>query len=96
MSEYANYYKSFCQGHWATEDAETCLCRGGGWVSSELDTWHQCPIHYKGQLHPEYRDNATEADDLESQARWQAELAKERDEMPTAKFPPLGPDEIPF
>jgi DnaJ-class molecular chaperone len=25
----------------------------GGWIVTDLDTIHQCPLHYKGQPHPE-------------------------------------------
>lgn len=29
-------------------------CDGcNGWKLSDFDTWHACPFHYKGQLHPE-------------------------------------------
>jgi len=54
MSEYAQYYESFSTGRWATEDAATCRCNGGGWALSEVDTWHKCPAHYTpGQSHPD-------------------------------------------
>lgn len=45
------YYDAFRQGHWATEKG--CLCRGSGWALSDLDTWHECPLHYEGQPHPD-------------------------------------------
>lgn len=33
-------------------DPEFCGCRGGGWVLSSWDSWHQCPAH-PGHPHPE-------------------------------------------
>jgi len=36
---------------WVHEKAEHCGCRGHGWHSTELDTWHKCQ-HHSG-LHPE-------------------------------------------
>jgi hypothetical protein len=53
MSEIQLYYEAFRQGRWATEDKATCLCKGSGWASSDVDTWHQCRIHYVNQPHPE-------------------------------------------
>lgn len=47
------YYDSFKLGYWAEEDPKNCLCYGCGWALSDVDTWHQCPIHFKGQRHPE-------------------------------------------
>ncbi len=36
---------------------ENCRCGGegewGGWILSDYDTWHHCPLHYNGQEHPE-------------------------------------------
>jgi hypothetical protein len=34
-------------------DPKECACYGRGWIGSDFDTWHQCPIHYEGQRHPE-------------------------------------------
>jgi hypothetical protein len=51
-------------GTWAESDVKHCACRGGGWMLSDYDTWHKCPIHYDGQRHPE-------------QADWEAEMADE-------------------
>lgn len=53
MSELQHYFDNFRQGWWRNEDPNKCPCRGGGWVLSEVDTWHQCPSHYSGQRHPE-------------------------------------------
>ena len=29
---------------WAREERSECPCRGG-WLLSDLDTWHRCPLH---------------------------------------------------
>jgi len=34
-------------------DPRVCPCRGGGWRLSDWDSWHKCPIHHRGQSHPE-------------------------------------------
>lgn len=36
------------------EKKEHCGCRGGGWHYTNLDSYHECPKHYKDQPHPEY------------------------------------------
>jgi len=58
MSEQSNYYENYCRaGAFASEDADECGCRGSGWFLSEVDTWHECPVHYvAGQRHPEDGD----------------------------------------
>lgn len=56
MSELQAYYEAFCTGYWANPDEDRCQCRGSGWALSEVDTWHACPAHYKGQPHPEDYD----------------------------------------
>jgi len=41
-------------GQLSTEDPKTCACRGGGWILTDFDTWHECPLHHrKGMAHPE-------------------------------------------
>ncbi len=62
MSELQQYYDDFCSGYWADEDPNRCRCGGGGWALSEVDTWHECPIHYKGQIHPEVYCGTSDAD----------------------------------
>jgi len=47
------YYDVFRQCLWAHPDPARCRCHGGGWALSEVDTWHECPIHFTGQPHPE-------------------------------------------
>lgn len=47
----------------ALENPSHCPCRGRGWMLSDFDTWHRCPIH-EGLPNPdpEYLDEAeTEA-----------------------------------
>jgi hypothetical protein len=46
-------YNEFAAAFWADPDPEVCYCHGRGWALSDFDTWHQCPIHFKGQLSPE-------------------------------------------
>jgi hypothetical protein len=53
MSELEQYYEAVCTGYWADEDPAHCGCKGRGWMLSELDTWHQCPVHGAGARHPE-------------------------------------------
>ena len=56
MSELQAYYEMFRTGCWAEADADRCPCHGNGWALSDVDTWHECPIHYNGQMHPECYD----------------------------------------
>jgi hypothetical protein len=37
---------------WIDEDTARCGCHGSGWFISDVDTLHQCPIHYRGQPYP--------------------------------------------
>jgi hypothetical protein len=105
------YYDDFRQGYWATEDPATCLCRGHGWALSDLDTWHQCPVHYRGQLHPEdcYQDECPECGDGRTgdprscsrcgeQLRRDLENAKDHVEkmFPLPPYEPPTDDDIPF
>ena len=54
MSELQHYFSEFCQsGAWVREKASECGCGGHGWFLSEVDTFHQCRVHYTGQPHPE-------------------------------------------
>ena len=47
-------------GAWAIPDEDLCPCRGGGWMLSPYDSWHQCPAHYNGQRYPEDYDEDEE------------------------------------
>jgi hypothetical protein len=78
-----SYYDDFRRGYWAVREAEDCPCHGNGWALSDVDTWHTCPIHYKGQSHPE--------DDREE--------CSVKEELPKVEVVFVGPseeDEIPF
>ena len=52
-SEYTLYYASFpgIVAHEMDPDPDICICRGSGWILSNIDTWHPCWVH-KGS-HPE-------------------------------------------
>lgn len=52
-SELQQCYDAAERGFFAREDVEECGCRGSGWFLSEVDTFHQCPVHFRGQVHPE-------------------------------------------
>lgn len=78
-----DYYNEFKMGYWAEEDPQHCLCHGNGWALSDVDTWHECPIHYKGQLNPENYDGTETAEELqqreeESQKRYAEEVERRR------------------
>ena len=49
MSELQAYYESVCIGYWAHPKENRCPCKGSGWFVSEVDTFHKCRYHYKGQ-----------------------------------------------
>lgn len=46
-------YQQLESGAWADRDPNHCACRGFGWLRSDLDTLHRCPLHGKGVPHPE-------------------------------------------
>jgi len=46
-------------------DPERCGCRGGGWILTNRDVWHTCPVHHDGQPHPEHRMYAADRRELE-------------------------------
>jgi hypothetical protein len=63
MQSEAQMHTGAIEAGWSsTEDPETCACHGGGWILSQLDTFHQCPVHFAGQRHPEdYEDEGEDA-----------------------------------
>lgn len=92
MSEFSQYLESFKTAYWSDENPNNCRCRGSGWVLSELDTWHKCPVHFKNQIHPEdyYPDVCPECGDGENFSPYdcpncgdklKAEIAKVYDEQ---------------
>jgi hypothetical protein len=40
------------ENFWAELDEEKCPCQGTGWAEA-IHEMVQCPLHFKGQLHPE-------------------------------------------
>ncbi len=61
MSEYSQYYQAFSARLQKPEglSPEQCRCNGGGWILSDVDTWHKCPDHYQaGQPHPDDHEQA--------------------------------------
>lgn len=54
MSELQAHYEMMRTGCWADPDKSHCPCGGCGYALSEVDTWHECPIHHvAGEHHPE-------------------------------------------
>jgi hypothetical protein len=47
-----NYFNEMQSGAWADRNPSKCLCGGTGWVNSDLDTLHCCPLHGAGAPHP--------------------------------------------
>ena len=97
-SELETYYEAFCSGYWVEEDANYCPCKGSGWALSDVDTWHKCPAHYRGQRHPE--DEAAYWEALEA---WEKEKAKDVFVTypvyvggPLVKEVVVGEDDVPF
>jgi len=76
MSELQSHYEMMRSGCWASSDPEDCLCHGNGWALSEVDTWHKCPVHFRGQLSPEAMDH------FEDESDW---LAAEEESMAVFK-----------
>ena len=48
----ANEYAEYQSGSWAMTNPSECPCTSG-WLLSDLDTFHRCPIHGRGVPHPE-------------------------------------------
>ena len=49
---YEHMMRELNSGAWADVDPARCPCRNG-WLLSDLDTWHRCPVHGQGVPHPE-------------------------------------------
>lgn len=49
---YSHPVNELDSGRWANRNPARCECRNG-WLLSDWDTWHQCPLHGKGVPHPE-------------------------------------------
>lgn len=46
-------FRELESGIWAEHNPSSCPCSGRGWLGSDLDTWHRCPLHGQGVPHPE-------------------------------------------
>jgi hypothetical protein len=71
------YYDEFRRGYWAVSDPDECPCHGRGWALSDVDTWHTCPIHFEGQLHPEACEGFEDEEDFLSAEEDSKKLFKE-------------------
>jgi hypothetical protein len=58
MNELQHVFQELQSGKWAEVNPDRCPCRGGGWLCSDLDTWHKCPIHGADVPHPEDLEGA--------------------------------------
>jgi len=64
---------------WAELEEEHCPCQGTGWAQMTDDSWENCFLHFKGQLHPESRmllldDKARlQEEERRSHLRWKIE-----------------------
>jgi hypothetical protein len=101
------YYNAFRAAPWAHSDPDVCGCRGSGWALSDVDTWHECPIHHvEGQRHPE-DDFDPEDYEVEPEPRTALERVIEDDVLAperlvvgrrfgTPVYAPVESDDIPF
>lgn len=92
-------YRWMNTGAWAEEDEKNCPCHGSGWCLSDLDTWHSCPVHNTGQMHPKKRDIYMDA--LEEHRRAMQEDSVFITDIvvvgePLKKAPQQEPDDCPF
>lgn len=54
MSGIGDVMRELDSGVWAERNPNTCPCNGFGWLRSDYDTCHECPIHHLGVTpHPE-------------------------------------------
>ena len=87
---YEHEYRELQSGRWALVNPSTCPCRGHGWLLSDLDTFHRCPMHGSGVPHPESDDEAFEGFDMQGhllrayRAAW--ESFRHRAELPERVF----------
>ena len=64
MSSLQQEFRDLESGHWAEINPSRCPCHGSGWLCSDLDTWHRCPIHGHGVPHPEDESESASAFDF--------------------------------
>ncbi len=96
-----DYYDEFRMGYWADPDPKVCLCRGSGYALSDVDTWHECPIHFKkGQRHPEdpYPDEMPSPEEMKAvMDECNRNDPPEGEPCPSPEpYKPLTDDDIPF
>lgn len=56
-SQMEHDYQELRGGAWAHLNPSQCPCRGHGWLLSDLDTHHKCPVHGAGVPHPENEED---------------------------------------
>jgi len=61
-------YNELERGMWAEVNPSKCPCRGGGWLNSDLDTWHKCRFHGGNVPHPEYDRDGDRLSEAEARA----------------------------
>ena len=59
---YEHAMRELQSGQWADLNPFTCPCRSG-WLLSDFDTWHRCPVHGHDVPHPEDDSPSAEAFD---------------------------------
>jgi len=75
------YYDEFSRCYWASHNAAECGCKGHGWALSDVDTWHECPIH-KGMPHPESEPEEPSDEQVEASQEAAMAAAFESDDLP--------------
>ena len=51
---YGQTARDLDSGNWANLNPNLCPCKGSGWLHSDLDSFHACPVHKTAsQRHPE-------------------------------------------
>lgn len=66
-------YRELCSGRWAETNPSKCPCRGRGFLLSDLDTTHRCPVHGHGAVSMDDLEGCT---DEEMEAASKAEDAR--------------------
>ena len=49
-------FRDLESGSWAEINPNRCPCHGSGWVLSDYDSWHRCPIHGHSVPYPDEED----------------------------------------
>ena len=69
MNSMEHEYRELCSGRWAEMNPSKCPCRGRGFLISDLDTCHRCPIHGEGATHPEDERSYASVAEEEAESR---------------------------